>query len=83
MQHIDYEYMVSRDGLTRKVIFKSIPYGLIEVTMKTHLVDESGKVISDSGHTSFFDYEDFIMIFGPMVNDLKEEIDNANSIQNG
>jgi hypothetical protein len=45
------------------------------------LTDENGKTIIDSGHTSFFDPREFAEFFGPIVNDLKVRIENADSIQ--
>jgi hypothetical protein len=44
-----------------------------------------GKVIIDSGHTSFFSPKEFIEFFGPIFNDMKERIDNdiSDSVQNG
>jgi hypothetical protein len=45
------------------------------------LTDENGKVIIDSGNTSFFDPREFKDFFEPIINDLKVRFDNANSIQ--
>jgi hypothetical protein len=79
-----YEFGRS-DGLLKTVIIKehnlNTGYATIEFTIKNKLTDENGKVIIDSGHTSFFDPREFNEFFGPIVNDLKVRIENADSIQ--
>jgi len=79
-----YEFGRS-DGLLKTVIIKehnlNTGYATIEFTIKNKLTDENGKVIIDSGHTSFFDPREFEDFFGPIINDLKVRFDNANSIQ--
>ena len=80
----EYEFGRS-DGLLKTVIIKehnmNTSYATIEFTIKNKLTDEHGKTIIDSGHTSFFDPREFNEFFGPIVNDLKVSIENANSIQ--
>ena len=80
----EYEFGRS-DGLLKTVIIKehnmNTSYATIEFTIKNKLTDEHGKTIIDSGHTSFFDPREFNEFFGPIVNDLKVRIENANSIQ--
>jgi hypothetical protein len=79
-----YEFGRS-DGLLKTIIIKehnlNTAYATIEFTIKNKLTDENGKVIIDSGHTSFFDPREFTEFFGPIVNDLKVRIENADSIQ--
>jgi len=80
-QTMDLEYELHREGLTRTVKIKSHPYDLIEFTIKQKLVDERGKEITNSGHTSFFQTKEFIEFFGPIVNEMKVRInDIPNSI---
>ena len=79
---MDLEYELYKEGLTRTVKIKSHSYNLIEFTIKNKLVNEEGKEIINSGHTSFFDTKEFIEFFGPIVNELKVKLD-ADSIQNG
>ena len=78
---MDYEYELVREGLTRKIIVKSRPYDLVEFTIKQTSFKEDGGTLTDNGHTTFYDTKEFISFFGPMIEDLKKEIDNANSIQ--
>ena len=80
---MDYEYEIVRNGLFRKIKVKSHTYDLIEFTIKQVLVDESGKEISNTGYTTFYDTKEFFNFFGPLINDMKKELDNANSVQNG
>jgi hypothetical protein len=80
---MDYEYELVRNGLTRKITVKSRPYDLVEFTIKQTSLKEDGSILTDSGYTTFYDTKEFISFFGPMIEDLKKEIDNANSIQNG
>ena len=79
---MDYEYELVREGLTRKIIVKSRPYDLVEFTIKQTSFKEDGNILTDNGHTTFYDTKEFVSFFGPMIEDLKKEIDNANSIQN-
>lgn len=78
---MDYEYELVREGLTRKIIVKSRPYDLVEFSIKQTSFKEDGTTLTDNGHTTFYNTKEFISFFGPMVEDLKKEIDNANSIQ--
>lgn len=80
---MNYQYEIENNGLTRRVTVKSHPYNLMEFTIKQLLIDEDGKKIVDNGYTTFYDSKDFVKLFGPLINDLKKEIDNANSIKNG
>jgi hypothetical protein len=79
-----YEFGRS-DGLLKTVIVKEhnkgTSYETIEFTIKNKLTDQNGKVIIDSGHTSFFEPREFRDFFEPIINDLKVRFDNANSIQ--
>ena len=67
--------------ITIKEQNKGTSYETIEFTIKNKLTDEHGKVIIDSGHTSFFDPRVFKDFFEPIINDQKVRFDNANSIQ--
>jgi len=79
---LNYEAEFGRGGLLKTVKIKEIKYDLVEFTVTTKLTDEAtGKVIVDSGHTWFFETREFQEFFGPIVNDLKARLDNANSIQ--
>jgi hypothetical protein len=79
-----YEFGRS-DGLLKTVVIKehnlNTSYATIEFTIKNKLTDENGKVIIDSGHTSFFEPREFRDFFEPIINDLKVRFDDANSIQ--
>ena len=79
-----YEFGRS-DGLLKTVIVKEhnkgTSYETVEFTIKNKLTDQNGKVIIDSGHTSFFEPREFRDFFEPIINDLKVRFDNANSIQ--
>jgi hypothetical protein len=79
-----YEFGRS-DGLLKTVIVKEhnkgTSYETVEFTIKNKLTDQNGKVIIDSGHTSFFEPREFRDFFEPIINDLKARFDNANSIQ--
>jgi hypothetical protein len=80
---MDYEYELVRNGLTRKIKIQSHIYDLIELTITQKLVDDTGKEITNNGYTTFYETKEFYAFFGPMINDMKKELDNANSIQNG
>ena len=67
--------------ITIKEQNKGTSYETIEFTIKNKLTDEHGKVIIDSGHTSFFDPREFKDFFEPIINDLKVRFENADSIQ--
>ena len=81
-----YEFGRS-DGLLKTVIIKehnvNTSYATVEFTIKNKLTDNDGKVIIDSGHTSFFEPREFKDFFGPIINDLKVrfEDDIPNSVQ--
>jgi hypothetical protein len=79
---MNYEYELVRDGLVRLIIVKSHPYDLVEFTIKQTSFKEDGKILTDNGHTTFYDTKEFITFFGPIIEDLTKEIDNANSVQN-
>jgi hypothetical protein len=55
----------------------------VEFTVKQTSYKEDGNILTDNGHTTFYDTKEFVTFFGPMIEDLKREIDNANSVQNG
>jgi hypothetical protein len=74
---MDLEYEMQREGLTRTVKIKSHPYDLIEFTIRQKLVNETGKEICNSGHTSFFATKEFVEFFGPIVNEMKVRLDNG------
>lgn len=79
---MNYEYELVREGLRRVITIKSQPYDLVEFTIKQTSYKEDGNILTDHGHTTFYDTKEFLAFFGPMINDLKKEFDNANSIQN-
>jgi hypothetical protein len=77
---LNYEAEIYRGGLMRTIKVKEHKYDLIELTVTTKLTDEpTGKVITDNGHTWFFDTKEFHEFFTPILNDLKERLDNANT----
>ena len=76
---MDQQWELSKGDLTRTIIIKDIPYGMVEFTMKTVMVDEEGRVIIDRASTSFFDTDDFKKFFQPIVNELKVRFDNDSS----
>jgi hypothetical protein len=84
---LNYEAEFYRDGLLKTVTIKErnkgASYETIEFTIKNKLTDVDGKVIIDSGHTSFFSPKEFREFFGPIFKDMKERLDNdiPNSIQ--
>lgn len=79
---LNYEAEFYRAGLLKTVKVKEHKYDLIEFTITSKLTDEqTGKVIVDNGHTSFFNTKEFKEFFGPIVNELKVRIENADSIQ--
>ena len=74
---LNYEAEFGRGGLLKTITVKEHKYDLVEFTIKSKLTDENtGKVIVDSGHTSFFSTKEFKDFFGPIVNDLKVRIQN-------
>jgi len=85
---LNYEAEFYREGLLKTVIIKErntgTSYTTIEFTIKNKLTDSDGKVIIDTGHTSFFSPKEFREFFGPIFKDMKERLDNdnANNIQN-
>ena len=82
---LNYETEFYRGGLLKKIVIKELKYDLIEFTMTSKLTDEAtGKVITESGHTSFFETREFVEFFTPLINHMKEKLhnDNANNIQN-
>lgn len=68
------------DGLLKTVVIKEqnvgTSYETIEFTIKNKLTDTDGKVIIDSGHTSFFTKREFRDFFEPIINDMKVRFDN-------
>ncbi len=84
---LNYEAEFYRGGLLKTVKIKEhnkgTSYETIEFTIKNKLTDDTGKVIIDTGHTSFFSPKEFIEFFGPIFKDMKERLDNdiPNSIQ--
>jgi hypothetical protein len=77
---LNYEAEFYREGLLKTVIIKErnkgASYATIEFTIKNKLTDENGKVIIDTGHTSFFSPKEFREFFGPIFKDMKERLDN-------
>jgi hypothetical protein len=81
---LNYEAEFYRAGLLKTIKVKEHKYDLVEFTITSKLTDEeTGKVIIDSGHTSFFSHREFKDFFGPIFNDMKVRLDNADSVQNG
>lgn len=75
---LNYEAEIYRGGLLRTIKVKEQKYDLIELTVTTKLTDEAtGKVITDSGHTWFFETKEFTEFFTPVINELKARLDNA------
>jgi hypothetical protein len=89
---MEYEWELYREGLLRTVRVKQhllnkengdLIYDLIEFTMMSSLTNENGKLITNSNNTFFLTKQEFNSFFGPIVDKLKQEIDNgiSNSIQ--
>jgi hypothetical protein len=81
---LNYESEFYRAGLLKKIVIKEHKYDLIEFTIKSKLTDEvTGEIITESGHTSFFDTREFVEFFTPFINHMKENLHNdiSNSIQ--
>lgn len=77
---LNYEGEIYRGGLLRTIKVKEVLYNLIEVTVTTKLTDEAtGKVITDSGHTWFFENKEFLEFFTPIINELKGKLENENT----
>lgn len=75
---LNYEAEIYRGGLMRTIKVKEMQYDLIELTVTTKLTDEAtGKVITDSGHTWFFETKEFKEFFTPVINELKARLENA------
>jgi hypothetical protein len=74
---------INRPDLYRSVTVKSIPYDLVEFTMKQTSYTEDGKVLTDGGYTTFYSTKEFKDFFQPLINELKVRFDNddANSTQ--
>jgi len=85
---LNYEAEFYREGLLKTVVIKErnegTSYATIEFTIRNKLTDINGKVITDTGHTSFFSPKEFREFFGPIFKDMKERLDNdnANDAQN-
>lgn len=77
MMNKEYEFF--REGLYKTVKIKEHAYDIIEFSITQKVTNESGKVLIDSGHTSFFSTEEFKQFFTPIVNDMKEMIKNASN----
>ena len=81
---LNYEAEFYRAGLLKTIKVKEHKYDLVEFTITSKLTDEqTGKIIIDSGHTSFFSHREFKDFFGPIFNEMKVRLDNADSVQNG
>ena len=79
MMNKEYEFF--REGLYKTVKIKEHAYDIIEFSITQKVTNESGKVLIDSGHTSFFSTEEFKQFFTPIVNDMKVMLENDNSNQ--
>ena len=79
MMNKEYEFF--REGLYKTVKIKEHAYDIIEFSITQKVTNESGKVLIDSGHTSFFSTEEFKQFFTPVVNDMKVMLENDNSNQ--
>jgi hypothetical protein len=73
---LNKEYEFFRQGLLKTVTIKEHAYDVIEFSITQKVTNESGKVLIDSGHTSFFTPDEFKQFFAPIVNDMKEYIEN-------
>jgi hypothetical protein len=79
---LNYEAEFYRAGLLKTVKIKEHKYDLVEFTITSKLTDEeTGKVILDSGHTAFFSNKEFKEFFGPIFNEMKVRLENADSVQ--
>ena len=78
---MDYEWEIHGVGLTRMIKVKTHAHDLVEFTIKQKLDDENGKQITDTGYTTFYSTKEFTEFFGPIINELKVRLDNADSIQ--
>lgn len=78
--NIDIE--ISRPDLYRSIKVKSLPYDLVEFTIKQKCFADDGKVITDSGYTTFYSTKEFKDFFQPLINELKVKFDETDSIQN-
>jgi hypothetical protein len=77
---LNYEAEIYRGGLMRTIKVKEMQYDLIELTVTTKLTDETtGTVITDSGHTWFFETKEFREFFTPVINELKARLENEPS----
>jgi hypothetical protein len=77
---LNYEIEFYRAGLLKKLVIKEHKYDLVEFTVTSKLTDEAtGKVITDTGHTSFFETREFVEFITPFINHMKEKIHNDNA----
>lgn len=74
---------ISRPDLYRSITVKSIPYDLVEFTIKQTSYMEDGKILTDGGYTTFYSTKEFKDFFQPLINELKVKFDETDSIQNG
>lgn len=69
-------------GLTTTIVVKEHAYDNIELTIRKHMLDEKGGDVLNSHYTLFFTSREFKDFLQPLVINLKERFDNADSIQN-
>lgn len=79
MMNKEYEFF--REGLYKTVKIKEHAYDIVEFSITQKVTNESGKVLIDSGHTSFFSTGEFKQFFTPIINDMKVMLENDNSNQ--
>jgi hypothetical protein len=81
---LNFETELSRaDGLYKSIVVKEHKYDLVELTITQKLTDtNTGKVISDTGYTTFYSNKEFKEFFEPLINELKVRFDNDNNRTN-
>lgn len=75
---MDKTYEIFRHGMMTSVKIKDHAYDNVEFTVSKRITDDNGKEIVNSGYTMFFSSREFKEFFAPIVNDIKERIDNGN-----
>jgi hypothetical protein len=70
---MDYEYMISKEGVSRRINITSHAYGIFEFNIKTQVLDNEGMIDIEDEYIAYFTADEFISLFGDMVDDFKKE----------
>lgn len=79
---LNFQTELYRDGLHKTILVKELPYDIIEFTITQKLTDtQTGKVITDTGYTTFYSSKEFKDFLEPLLNELKERFANDQNFQ--